>query len=351
MLSIHDAVALSYWYNVPRASILEVVRRVQGEAPLEGLIEEVTHARAEPGLVDRLLEAAADALERARAAGIGVTAFGHQGYPPLLAAVVDAPLALWLKGSLECLALPTVALVGSRAASPYGLEAASRLAGDLASAGVVVVSGLARGIDSASHRAALAAGGRTAGVLGSGVDVIYPREHRGLAAEMSRHGVVLSELPPGTVPESFHFPERNRIISGLSLAVVVVEAAERSGSLITARFGLEHGRTVMAVPGSVLSGRHRGSHALIRDGAVVVESAEDILSELRTGYPKAGGAGDGAALADPILECMEAGEGYDLDDLEAQTGLRAAELLPRLLQLELRGALRRLDGGQFVRAR
>jgi DNA processing protein len=349
MVCLHDAVALSLWYNVPRTAIVDVLRRVEGALPLEGLIEEVTHARAAPGLADRLLEEAASAIARARTAGIEAIGLGDPRYPSLLAVIDDAPPVLWLTGAITCLSLPTVALVGSRAASPYGLEAASRLAGDLASAGVVVVSGLARGIDSAAHRAVLAAGGETAAVLGSGVDVIYPREHDVLAAEIARHGVVLSELPPGTAPEAFHFPERNRIISGLSLAVVVVEAAQRSGSLITARFGLEQGRAVMAVPGSVLSGRHRGSHGLIRDGAVVVESADDILAELRAGYPKADAAAP-EPLADPILERMEEGEGYDLDALESETGLRPAQLLPRLLQLELRGAVRRLDGGQFVRA-
>ena len=246
---------------------------------------------------------------------------------------------------------PAVAIVGSRAATPYGLEAASRLAGDLAAAGALVVSGMARGIDSASHRAALSAGGQTAAVLGSGVDVIYPPEHDRLAKQIGENGVVLSELPPGARPLAFHFPARNRIISGLSLVTLVIEAAERSGSLITAGFALEQGRAVMAVPGSILSGRYRGCHALIRDGAAVVETAEDVLAELRTSAlrPLVAGSAE-PAQSDPVVAAMAPGESYDTDALAGLTGQAPARLLVRLLELELRGVVRRLDGGRFVRS-
>src|SRR5262249_12251820 len=186
----------------------------------------------------------------------------------------------WTRGCLPALNAVATAIVGSRAASPYALSVATQLAGDLAARGVVVVSGLARGVDSAAHRGALGAGGVTVAVLGSGVDVVYPREHASLAAQIDERGAVISELVPGTPPNPLFFPLRNRIISGLSRAIVVVEANEKSGSLIPARCALDQGRDVLAVPGNVLTGRNRGAHALLRDGAKIVESADDILEEL-----------------------------------------------------------------------
>ena len=171
------------------------------------------------------------------------------------------------------------AIVGSRAASAVAIETASRLAADVSALGITVVSGLARGVDSAAHRGALRTG-RTIAVLGSGLDRIYPAEHASLATEIARDGLVVSEYPPGCPPLPHHFPMRNRLISGLSLAVVVIEASDKSGSLITASCALEQGREVMAVPGNVLSGRNKGGHALLRDGAKIVESADDIVREL-----------------------------------------------------------------------
>jgi DNA processing protein len=239
--------------------------------------------RAEdPSLLERaapLRPRAAALRESASQRGISVVAWNDPRYPAALLATPDFPPVLWFRGRLEPLDAPAVAIVGSRAASAVALETATRLAADLAARGVTVVSGLARGVDSAAHRGALLRG-RTVAVLGSGPDVIYPREHAPLADDIAREGVVLSEYPPGTPPRPFHFPQRNRIISGLSRAVVVVEAGDRSGSLITAACALEQGREVMAVPGNVLSGRNRGAHALLRDGARIVECAEDILEEL-----------------------------------------------------------------------
>ena len=189
-----------------------------------------------------------------------------------------AAAVLWTAGS-RGLSAPAVAIVGARAASPYALSVASRLGSDLVASGLTIVSGLARGVDSAAHRGALAGGGITIGVLGSGVDVMYPPEHEPLARDMAARGAVISELVPGTPPHPYFFPLRNRIISGLSRAVVVIEAGDRSGSLITARCALERGAMVLAVR-AVLSGRNRGAHALLRDGAKIVESADDILEEL-----------------------------------------------------------------------
>jgi DNA processing protein len=210
----------------------------------------------------------------------------------------------------------------------------------------VVVSGLARGVDSAAHRGALAGGGVTVAVLGSGVDVMYPPEHAPLAADISVEGAVVSELVPGTPPQPWCFPLRNRIISGLSRAVVVIEASDKSGSLITARCALEQGRDVLAVPGNVLSGRNRGAHGLLRDGAKIVESADDILEEL--GMAPHGKDGP-APTVDPVLACLPLGEPCDLDAIAARTGLESPRLLPRLFELELQGLVRRVGGGRFVR--
>ncbi|MDQ3069662.1 MAG: DNA-processing protein DprA, partial [Acidobacteriota bacterium] len=197
--------------------------------------------------------------------------------------VPDPPRVLWIRGDLSVFDAPSVAIVGSRAASHYAIDVAKRLAAGLARAGVIVTSGMARGVDGAAHEACLGAGGRTIAVLGTGVDVVYPAEHQVLAGRIATSGLLMSELRPGSVPEAWHFPRRNRLISGLSRAVVVVEASEKSGSLITARLALDQGREVMAVPGSVLYGRNRGAHALIKDGATPVEDAADILDALGLG--------------------------------------------------------------------
>ena len=285
----------------------------------------------------RLRRDAETQLAHAAALGIAAIAFGDPRYPSLLAAVADPPPMLWLRGTIEVLSTATVGIVGSRAATPYALEMTKRLAMDLAGAGVVVVSGLARGVDGAAHRGALAAGGRTVGVLGCGVDRIYPAEHRDLAGEMARAGAVVSEFPPAVPPLPHHFPMRNRIISGLSLAVVVVEAPEKSGSLITAASAADQGRDVMVVPGQVTGARNRGGHLLIRDGAKIVESADDILQELclQRGGP-------------PVPE-LPAQHEFTVDELAAHSGELPNVVLARLLEMELAGQIQRIGGGRFVR--
>lgn len=289
----------------------------------------------------------------AAAQGIRVAAWNDDDFPASLRTIGDCPPALWYRGSLDALGrAPAVAIVGSRAASAVALETASRMAADLAAAGAIVVSGLARGVDSAAHRGALATG-TTVAVLGSGVDCIYPAEHGRLATDIARTGAVVSEYPPATPPLPFHFPMRNRLISGLSRAVIVIEAAAGSGSLITAACALEQGREVMAVPGNVLSGRNRGGHALLRDGATIVESAADVLDALGFEAIQAqgnNGNNDGSETSgDPVLDTMTAGEPYDVDTLAQRSGLAASRLLPRLATLELRGLVRRAAGGRFVR--
>jgi DNA processing protein len=301
---------------------------------------------------------AADAIRRAGAASIATIPWSDAAYPVPLTTIADPPPVLWTRGCAASLAAPAVAIVGSRAASAYGLAVAEQLAGDLAACGIAIVSGLARGVDSAAHRGALAAGGVTVAVLGSGVDVMYPPEHAALAREIDARGAVISELVPGTGPQQWFFPLRNRIISGLSRAVVVIEASEKSGSLITARCALEQGRDVLAVPGNVLTGRNRGAHALLRDGAKIVESADDILEELGMERGAAGGSGvrppgaeDGRGLppCDLVLDCLTLGEACDLDEIAERSGLTTPRLLPRLFELELQGLVRRVGGGRFVR--
>lgn len=291
--------------------------------------------------------------------GIARISFGDVLYPTALAAIHDPPPTLWIRGQAGALSTPAVAIVGSRAASPYALEVARRLGADLARRHVTVVSGMARGVDSAAHLGALDGGGATIAVFGCGADVIYPSAHATLAEHICERGTIVSEFPPGTLPLPYHFPRRNRIISGLSLAVVVVEAAEGSGSLITADFALEQGRAVLAVPGNVLGGRNYGAHALLRDGAKLVECADDILEEISQPGFVFTDSGSGQresrkanpASQDPVLHCLTVGEPYDLDEISQRSGIDRVRLLPRLLELELGGTVRRVDGGRFVRFR
>ncbi len=325
----------------------------------DGSLEAALAALGDEGTRDAqaLRRDAAEALTAARGAGVDVTVAGSAGYPELLARIVDPPLVLWHRGPLP----PTdvaVAVIGSRAASPGAREVARRLGAGLARHNVVVVSGLARGCDGEAHQGALDAGGVTIAVLGCGADVTYPSEHHDLAQAVARSGAVASEFPPGTPPLPHHFPLRTRIISGLSRAVVVVEAGERSGSLITAGCALEQGREVMVVPGPVLSGRNRGAHSLLRDGATLVESADDILAALATSLCWAAPAPDGICLAnvarpdtadDPVLAVLDVDDGQDLDALVRQICLPAAAILARLSELELSGQAARQPGGRFVR--
>ena len=337
-MTLDQAVALSLVENLPRVGL--TARLLESDPELLDLAESLV----ERGRAERI---------RAARAGIGVLAWNDPLMPLALVAISDAPPALWYRGSLDCLKQPAVAIVGSRAASSVAIETARRLATDLAALSITVVSGLARGVDSAAHRGALETG-RTVAVLGSGIDYIYPSEHKGLAMQIALSGLVVSEYPPGTPPLQFHFPMRNRLISGLSRAVVVIEASDKSGSLITASCAAEQGRDVMAVPGNVLSGRNKGGHALIRDGAKIVECADDIVAELGFGPPvslNATAASDKGSTSseDPVLRRMDTACAYDIDALAAVCGLDAPRLLPHLADLELRGLVRRVGGGRFMR--
>jgi DNA processing protein len=334
------------------AAAFNAVRHSPNVDPIQAVLEacDVPPERR-PAMAAESCERARLSVRDAREGGIEpITVFDHR-YPPLLGCTPDPPPVLWVSGDPASLTRPAVAVVGSRAATPYALEVAYRLGEELAARQIVVVSGLARGVDSAAHRGCLAAGGPTAAVLGSGLNRVYPREHEGLAACIRKEGVLASELGPGAAPLPEHFPLRNRIISGISLAVVVVEASEKSGSLITARCALEQGRDVMAVPGSILSGRNRGSHALLKDGAKVVETADDILDEL--GWPAAPPRpheGCKSLIQDSLVARMAPGEIYRFDELVALSGQGASRLLSRLTELELHGLLVSAGAGRYSRA-
>jgi DNA processing protein len=342
--SLHSLIALSLAPVSVRRAAAECLRCGRSPEPLLWPLDNASALRHE----------AHAALARGRTAGLHALGLSDPAYPAMLSAIIDPPLVLWVRGDPSSLDIPAVAIVGSRGGSDYALTVAERLAVDLARRGVAVVSGLARGVDSAAHRGALEGDGITIGVLGCGADVMYPAEHRALAARMTARGAVISELVPGTAPQQFFFPMRNRIISGLSRAVVVIEAGARSGSLITARCALDQGRDVMAVPGNVLNGRNLGGHALLRDGAKIVETADDILEELGVGRSVPGVGRDGAhgggpPPADPVLACLTPGEPSDLDAIAMASGLPVPQLLPRLFELELQGFVGRAGGGRFVR--
>lgn len=298
----------------------------------------------------------------AEGAGRRYLTLGDAGYPPLLLETADPPVLLYADGAVDRLSAPSIAVVGARHPTAQGTENARNFAASLGRAGLVVVSGLARGIDAAAHEGALAAGGCTVAVLGSGPDEPYPPSNARLAARIvEQGGLLISEYAPGTPPLKDNFPRRNRIIAGLSLGTLVVEAAVRSGSLITARLASEAGREVFAIPGSIHSPQAKGCHALIKQGAKLVEVATDILEELRLeGRPSiasatlegdaqdAAGEGDRRAPTDPILRAL----GHDpatLDALQARTGWPTADLAAGLLELELQGRVARLPGGLFQR--
>lgn len=291
-------------------------------------------------------------LDRAAAGGVSIVTFNSPDYPEPLKNIYDPPPYLYVKGRMALQERTGVAVVGSRKASEYGLRVTDRISRELAFGGLVIVSGMARGIDARAHQAALAAKGQTIAVLGSGVDVIYPQENRGLYARIVEQGAVVSEFPMGAEPNSYHFPARNRIISGLSAGVLVVEASPKSGSLITARLALEQGRDVFAIPGSVYAYKARGTHNLLKSGAKLVESATDILEEFQLGSPAATAPDKIRPQLDPeaqrVYELIE-DEPAHIDDLITGAGLNSGRLSAVLLELELGGLVQQLPGKRFVR--
>lgn len=315
-----------------------------------------------PKLAGKILEAdsidAAGEIELCRREGIDILLESDPGYPRPLKEIHDPPGAIFVRGTLLPRDAAAVAIVGTRHASVYGLRQAERLAAALARAGLTIVSGLARGIDAAAHRGAISAGGRTLAVLASGVLSIYPPEHASLADEVRTSGALVSESPPRVEPLAGQFPQRNRIISGLSLGVIVIEAAERSGALITAKHALEQGREVFAVPGSIESRTSRGCHRLIRDGATLVESADDVLEALGP-LVEAAPRDDGPPLRRPAELLLNTAErdvlaaigeqATQIDQIVETTKLPAARVLATLSVLEMRRLIRRLSGTTVIR--
>jgi DNA processing protein len=291
------------------------------------------------------------ALEWASQDNNRILTLADADYPQALLATVDPPVLIYVKGDSGVLNRPALAVVGSRNATKQGERNAEAFAAALSASGLAIASGLALGIDAAAHRGGLAGKGSTIAVIGTGADRIYPAANEALAREIAERGAIVSEFPLGTPPLAANFPRRNRIIAGLSRGCLVVEAAERSGSLITARLAAESGLEVFAIPGSIHSPLSKGCHKLIKQGAKLVESAQDILEELRweavvAPAPQIEGASDGDAA--PVLEAI----GYDPVDLETlsgRTGLAPSQLLAQLLPLELDGRICQLPGGRYQR--
>lgn len=324
------------------------LREVYGVGPK--LCRSISRAREEIDVDDE--------IDLCRRHEIRILLDSEPDYPRILREIADPPGVLYISGGLNPRDAAAIAIVGSRHATHYGIAQAERLAASLARAGLTIISGLARGIDAAAHRGALSAGGRTLAVLGSGLLNIYPPEHRELAAQVRASGAMLSELAVRSKPLPGTFPQRNRLISGLSLGVIVVEASDRSGALITARHAMEQGREVFAVPGRVDSRMSRGCHRLIRDGAKLVETADDVLEELGplvAPAPKA----DGTPLLRPaelLLNELEqqvlaaiALDPTTVDQIVERSGLPPQQVLSTMIVLEMRRLVRRLGGFTFAR--
>jgi DNA processing protein len=314
-----------------------------------------------------LKEAARD-LEASAKAGCQVVAYSSDDYPPRLKQIPDPPLVLYVRGDVKVLSRHALAIVGTRRPTAYGSQVAQRLARDLAQRQLVIVSGLARGIDSAAHRGALEAAGKTVAVLGSGIDVIYPRENKRLAEQVVECGALISEFPPGTSPAPENFPIRNRTISGLALGVLVVEAAEYSGSLITARLALEQNREVFAVPGNITSAQSFGPNHLIKQGAKLVDEWMDVVEEFpaevrmqllppvkasdeSAATPQTGLLFEQSLTPDQkvVFEVLRADQPLFVDAILTSTEIPQARVMTALLELEMAGVIRQLPGKNFIR--
>ena len=364
----HDAL-FTHWLTLLHAGGMHA-GRVDALREQLGCVEAITGANASAlsghGLSDATIRALQtpdkDQLERdltwLRRDGRGLLTMDDPRYPPLLRQIADPPCALFYVGNIDILQLPALAIVGSRNPTASGRDTATAFARHLAGVGLCIVSGMASGIDGAAHRGALAAPGHTVAVCGTGLDRIYPPAHRDLAVDIATNGLLLSEYPTGTPPRKFNFPQRNRIISGLCVGTLVVEAARQSGSLITAQQALEQGREVFAVPGSIHNPLARGCHQLLREGAKLVESAQDILGELGA-MVAAHGANDSAERTVPIehhddkdyvtlLHALDF-DPVSIDTLINRTGLTPEAVSSMLLILELQGRIVAVSGGRFVR--
>lgn len=317
-----------------------------------GALRTVISDRVSRLLLDTRNEPAIEtAIRWADIEGQSIITLADPEYPPALLEIPDPPIVLYVRGRLELLGRSVLSIVGSRNPTPQGIQNGERFSAAFAEAGLVIASGLALGIDAAAHRGALAANGDTIAFIGTGIDRIYPARNRDLALEIGSKGCIVSEFPIGTPVSAANFPRRNRLISGVARGVLVVEAATESGSLITARLAAEQGREVFAIPGSIHSPQSRGCHQLIKQGAKLVETAQDVLEELNWGLPRqipGTLASDAASVQDTLLAQI----GFDpcgLDELADRTGLAADTLSVKLLHLELDGRIACLPGGLYQR--
>ena len=304
-------------------------------------------------LLDTRNEASVEtAIRWAGIEGQSIITLADPEYPPALLEIPDPPILLYVRGRLELLGRSVLSIVGSRNPTPQGVQNAERFAAAFAEAGLVIASGLALGIDAAAHRGALAANGDTIAFIGTGIDRIYPARNRDLAMEIGSKGCIVSEFPIGTPVSAANFPRRNRLISGVARGVLVVEAATESGSLITARLAAEQGREVFAIPGSIHSPQSRGCHQLIKQGAKLVETAQDVLEELNWGLPLQTPGTQQVSDTGSVQDTLLAEIGFDpcgLDELAGRSGLAADTLSVMLLHLELDGRIASLPGGLYQR--
>ncbi len=361
----NDLLALLRLLMVPGIGPARVRSLVGHFRSADAVLRAKAHALCRVDGIDQILaeaiqqappkELAARQLSLLDSRSSALVTFWDGDFPASLKTIPDAPVALFVKGSLAPADKFSIAIVGTRQPTTYGTMVTERLTADLVSRGLTIVSGLARGVDTIAHRTALKAAGRTIAVLGSGLDMIYPAENRRLADEIAESGAVLTEYFFGTKPDAPNFPRRNRIISGLSLGAIVIEAGEKSGALITATMALEQGREVFAVPGSIFSAKSVGAHRLIQEGARLVHSVDDVLSELtaqlelfgKTSRPRAPLAG--LSPAEQRLYDLLSHEPVHIDALARQANLTSAQVLSTLLQLEFKNGVQQLPGKMFVR--
>ena len=356
--------AKAYWIALNKVSGIGAVRMAallstcgSAEAAWCASIQELKAAGLDRRTLENLLKArreldVAAEYERVLKAGVQVLTLDDDDYPVNLRQIDAPPPVLYVRGTLQPNDTWAIGIVGTRRASPYGREVAHSLSRDLATNGITIVSGLAMGVDTVAHKSALTSEGRTIAVLGSSVDQVYPPENRGLAQAIIENGALVSEYPLGTRPDSNNFPPRNRIISGLSRAVVIVEAGERSGALITARFAAEQGRDVFAVPGSILHPGSTGCNTLIQQGAIPLLSVNDIMNQLNLEQVRSQQAARAAIPADPQEAALLAHmtqEPRHLDDLIRQSTLPAFQVAGLLTVMELKGLVRQVGVLSYVR--
>jgi DNA processing protein len=359
-LGVRGAHKLIGYFESPQAAYMASLTELEGSGLPPAICQSVF---AQAGL-----EEAEKEIEEAAKAGCQLVSCGSTAYPPLLRQIPDPPLFLYVKGNVQALAGHCLAMVGSRRPSAYGLQVARRLARDLAERNLVIVSGMARGIDSAAHHGALEANGKTVAVQGRGMDDIYPKENKRLAEKIVESGAVISEFPLGTGPTPENFPIRNRVISGLSLGVLVVEASEYSGSLITARLAAEHNREVFAAPGNITTAQSFGPNHLIKQGAKLVGEWMDVVEEFPPEVrmqllPSGEASDDGRGAEDSgrlfeesltpeqkkVFEALRVDEALFVDAILGLVPLPQAQVLQVLLELEMNGLVRQLPGKNFIR--